>query len=95
MGSFAQTLKKIFNPKSGVKTDNTILFKNAYFIHLSDKPECFIHFVGETKDDVEYRAKVGHVGAAVWTYKNAMAFVEESGASNLSMIRIDQVIKHC
>lgn len=69
---------------------------DSYFLRLKDKPDHFIHPDPslETKDEVGYRVVQGEKGAAIFHKKQADNFIKESGANNLEMVRVKDILKN-
>lgn len=63
---------KIFIPM--FLTQETV--KNSYFIRSRSNKELFVHPKRETKKALEYEMKKGIIGAAIWTKKEAKAFIK-------------------
>jgi hypothetical protein len=69
---------------------------NAYFIRSVEKPHRYMHWLGETKDDVAYGLQGKMEGACIWDLERAYAFVKEFESqpvhTDIEIIRVDQVI---
>lgn len=73
--------------------DFNLIKKNAYFIRLTDNKNYFIHFENETSKKLEYVVKEGNIGAAIWKETEGNNFIKESGANNLEMVKVTEILK--
>ncbi len=108
MGAFADRVRKLFNPESaariafnrahGLNDDAGLVKANdikhrAYFIRIVGRPNLFLHWQGETRDQLEYVVKEGTIGACLWTLDAGKNFIKAGNqAEGLELIRVDQVI---
>ncbi len=67
---------------------------DAYFIRLNNDIDNFVHPEAslETKDEVGYVIKASCVGAAIFTKKVAKNFIMASGADNLEMVKVKDIL---
>ena len=77
----------------GLKGINSI-GDDSYFLRLTDRPDHFIHPDPslETRDEAGYRVNKGAEGAAVFHKAQAKNFIKMSGAPNLEMVRVKDVL---
>lgn len=96
MGFFSNKVKKLFNPQTGVTSEDLKGRHDMYFVRLSNQPDYYIHHIGAKKDDkekVEYRPVKSVKGAAVFQWKQAWNFIRESGMDNLEMVEVNSVLE--
>ena len=78
-------------------TGTNIVGNDSYFIRLKDNRKSYMHCegVGENPDDdgqVVWRLKEELKGAAIWHKKEAIEFIKHSGAGNLEIVKVKNVL---
>jgi len=69
--------------------------EELYFIRLKDNANGYIHFEGDNpknNDEVVYCVKEGNVGACIWKEKQGKAFIKQTQAGNLEMVKVREVV---
>jgi len=64
----------------------------GYFIRLVDNKGYFLHFIGEDEDDMHYKVKAGHNGAAIWTKTTGELFIKLQGIGNVELVPVIEII---
>lgn len=71
-----------------------VIAKGSCFIRLKNKPDYFVHYLGEkNNEDKQYEIRKGYIGACVWTKENAIGFVQYSGAPNLEIVLVTDIVE--
>lgn len=72
-----------------VFTPPMAVYDDMYFIHADDQKNCYIHFVKKDPNtgNLVYKLDYGVVGAALWNYKAACAYIELFGYENLKPVK--------
>lgn len=67
---------------------------DAYFIRLKDNKTHYLHPDKTIEDDenIGYRVKEGNIGAGIWHKRQALNIIEFSGAKNLEIVRVKDVL---
>lgn len=68
---------------------------DSFFIRLKDKADFFVHYEGvnpSNNSEVVYLIRQGAVGACVWKKDKGLAFITHSGASNLELVPVKEVV---
>jgi len=70
---------------------------DSYFIRLKDNKENYIHFGGDNpsnpKEEVAYVVKKGLIGACGFHKVQGENFIKMSGADNLELVKMSDVVK--
>jgi hypothetical protein len=67
-----------------------VISKDAFFIRLTDKVDCFVH---PTKEQGAYVIAKNLEGAAIFTRQNGEEFIKYTGADNLELIPVGKLVK--
>jgi hypothetical protein len=66
---------------------------DAYFLRLTDNHNAFVHYNGDDGSNLIYEVKESCVGAAIWHEQEGLAFIKESGAKNIELVNVNDVLK--
>ncbi len=71
-----------------------MIAQGSCFVRLRNKPDYYVHYLGEKKNgDVQFEIRKGYIGACVWTKEHAEGFVEYSGAPNLEIVLVTDIVE--
>jgi hypothetical protein len=65
---------------------------DSYFIRLKDNKDTYVHYESQDSKNMTYRLKEGLNGAAGWHKKEGENFILESGADNLELVKISDIL---